>query len=85
MHPKSDFLRKVKTLEHMRFYYGLGTLGRPGVDVLAIKTAIVAPTTDRTPKNGENVGPKAPKVAQVSPNGASGGVRERTFSTIFHQ
>ena len=85
MHPKSDFLRKVKTLENIVFYYGLGTMGRPGVDVLAIKTAIVAPTTDRTPKNGENVGPKAPKVAQVSPNGAPGGVRERTFSTIFHQ
>ena len=74
-HPESNFLRKVKTLENISFYCGLGTLGRPGVDVLAIKTAIVAPTTDRTPKNGENVGPKAPKVAQVSPNGARGGDR----------
>ena len=72
----------MKTLENICFYYGLGTLGRPGVDVLAIKTAIVAPTTDRTPKNGENVGPKAPKVAEMSPNGAPGG---RYTNALFRQ
>ena len=42
------------------------------MDVLSIKTAIVAPTTHLTPKNGGNVGPVAPHVAQVSPNGLQG-------------
>ena len=53
------------------------------MDVLAIKTAIVAPTTDPTPKNGEHVGPKAPKVAQVSPNGAPGGDTRTHFFDNF--
>ncbi len=71
--PKSSFSGIVKTIKNHWLYYGLGTFGRPRVDVLAIKTAIVGPTTHMTPQNGENVGPGSPNVAQVSPNGPPGG------------
>ena len=84
-HPKIDIFEFVKTLKNHCFYCGLGTLGRPRSDVLAIKTAIVAPTAHRTPKNGENVGQVVPKVAQRSQNGARGGVSLSTFRTIFRQ
>ncbi len=72
-HPKSSFSGIVKTIKNQCFYYGLGTFGRPRVDVLAIKTAIVAPTIHMTPKTGENVGPGSPNVAKVSPNRPPGG------------
>jgi len=71
-HPKTDISGLVKTLKNHCFYCGLGTLGRPRSDVLAIKTAIVAPTAQRTPKNRENVGQVLAKVAQRSQNGARG-------------
>jgi len=73
----------VKTLKNHCFYCGLETLGRPRSDVWRIKTAIVAQTPHRTPKNGENVSPVVPKVAQRSQNGARGGGHDVTFSIIF--
>ena len=83
-HPKSNFLRKMRTLENISFYCGFGTLGRPGVDFRAVKTAIVAPTTHPTPKNGENCGPMAPEVAQVAPNGVPEGRHTNAlFRPIF--
>ena len=72
----------MKTFENNCFYYGFVTLGRPGVDILAIKTVIVAPTTDPTPKNKKNIDLKAPQVAQMSPNGAPGG---RYTNALFQQ
>ena len=82
-HPKSNLFGRVKTLKNRCFYCGLGTLGGPGVDVFIVKTAIVAPTAHRTPQNGENGGPMAPKVAQASPNGARGGGITIHFLTFF--
>ncbi len=84
-HPKTDIFGLVKTLKNHCFYYGLGTLGRPRSDVLAIKTAIVASTAQPTPKNRENVGQVVPKVAKTPKMDPRGGVDEVTFSTFFHQ
>ena len=71
-HPKTDNFGLMKSLKNNCFYCGLGTLGSPRSDVLAIKRAIVAPTAQRTPKNRENVGQVLAKVAQRSQNGARG-------------
>ena len=74
----------MKTLTNISFYYSSGTLGRPRRDGLAIKTAIVAPTTHPTPKNGENCGPMAPEVAQVATNGVpEGRYTNALFRPIF--
>ena len=52
--------------------------------VLAIETAIVAQIAYPTPKNEENVGPMAPKVAQGSPKGLPGrGSAKSLFRRFF--
>ena len=71
--PKTAICDFVKTLENHCFYCALGTLGRPRSDVLATKKAIVAPTAQRTPEKGENVGQVVPKVTQRSQNGVREG------------
>ena len=51
--------------------------------VLAIATAIVAQIAYPTPKNEENVGPMAPKVAPGSPKGVPGGGPRTPFFVVF--
>ena len=68
---------------NLRFHGLKGSRGPLVQHVLAIETAIVAQIAYPTPKNEENVGPMAPKVAQGSPKGVPGGVRELPFSSFF--
>ena len=74
----------MKTLKNRCFYCGLATLGRLGVNALAAKTAIVAPTAHWTPKNRENDGPMTPKVGFWPRMEPRGGGQKVTFSTFFH-
>ena len=68
---------------NLRFHGLRGSRGPLVQHVLAIETAIVAQIAYPTPKNEENVGPMAPKVAQGSPKGVPGGVRELPFWSFF--
>ena len=68
---------------NLRFHGLRGSRGPLVQHVLAIETAIVAQIAYPTPKNEENVGPMAPKVAQGSPKGVPRGDRRRPFVVVF--
>ena len=78
---------KVRTVfscrRNLRFH-GLRGSREPLVQhVLAIETAIVAQIAYPTPKNEENVGPMAPKVAPGSPKGVPGGGPRTPLFVVF--
>ena len=66
------------------FDCGFGTLGRPRLDVFAIKMVIIALTAQRTPQSRGNVGQVVPKVAQTFQNAPQRGVTSNPFSDHFH-
>ena len=68
---------------NLRFHGLRGSWGPLVQDVLAIETAIVAQIAYPTPKNEENVGPMAPKVAPGSPKGVPGGGPRTPFFVVF--
>ena len=68
---------------NLRFHGLRGSRGPLVQHVLAIEVAIVAQIAYPTPKNEENVGPMAPKVAQGSPKGVPGGNPRTPFFIVF--